>query len=98
MLKFILKSNTHGNPLLYLCGVSSTNLGFILDYIYYGEVNIYQEQLDSFLNSAQKLEIEGLLGDRQESTENINTGQNMYQEPNEGRYTEVIACIFKSIP
>ena len=88
MFKFILKSNAHGNPLLYLGGVSSTNLGFILDYIYHGEVNIYQEQLDSFLDSAQKLEIEGLLGDRQESPENINTGQNMYQEPNEGRYTE----------
>ena len=46
---------------LYLGGVTSDNLGFILDYIYYGEVKLYQEQLDSFLESAQKLEIEGLL-------------------------------------
>ena len=38
------------------------NLGFLLDYIYHGEVNLFQEQLDSFLKSAQKLEIEGLMG------------------------------------
>ena len=64
--KFILKENTHANPLIYLSGVSSVNLGFILDYIYNGEVNLYQEQLDSFLESSQKLEIEGLLGGKQE--------------------------------
>ena len=73
MLKFILKSNTNGNSLLFLGGVSSINLGCILDYIYKGEVNIYQEQLDSFLESAQKLEIEGLLGDSQDYNEDSDT-------------------------
>ena len=62
--RFILKgyTNTHTNQLLYLGGVSSINLAFILDYIYYGEVNLFQEQLDSFLECAQKLEIQGLMG------------------------------------
>ena len=63
IFKFILQGNFHTNPLVYLSGVSSINLGLLLDYIYHGEVNIFQEQLDSFLESAQKLEIEGLLGD-----------------------------------
>ena len=58
----ILKENTSSKSLLYLGGVSSGNLGHLLDYIYHGEVNLYQEQLDSFLESAQKLEIEGLIG------------------------------------
>ena len=31
---FILKENTHANPFIYLSGVNSVNLGFILDYIY----------------------------------------------------------------
>ena len=62
MFKFILKENSNANPLLYLCGVTSVNLGYILDYIYHGEVNLFQEQLNSFLESAQKLEIEGLIG------------------------------------
>ena len=72
MFKFILKGNTHANPLLYLGGVSSINLGYILDYIYHGEVNLFQEQLESFLESAQKLELEGLLSsnDKQEHGEN----------------------------
>ena len=66
IFKFILEGNFHTNPLLYLSGVSSVNLGFILDYIYHGEVNLFQEQLDIFLESAQKLEIEGLLRDNTE--------------------------------
>ena len=67
-LKFILKDNIHPNPLLYLSGINSGNLGFILDYIYCGEVKLYQEQLDGFLESAKKLEIEGLFDLHQERT------------------------------
>ena len=33
-----------------------------MHYIYHAEVYLFQEQLDSFLESAQKLKIEGLLG------------------------------------
>ena len=40
----------------------SINLGLILNYIYQGEVNLWQEQLDSFIECAQKLEINGLQG------------------------------------
>lgn len=67
--KFILKGSTHAHPILYLSGVSSINLGLILDYIYYGEVKMFQEQLDGFLECSQKLEIKGLLGDSQERQE-----------------------------
>ena len=67
MFKFIFKDNTHTNSLLYLGGVNSVNLGFILNYMYNGEVNLFQEQLDSFLESAQKLEVEGLLGGDEEN-------------------------------
>ena len=59
--KSILRNNSHSNPLLYLSGIHSTNLSLILDYIYQGEVQIYQEHLDSFLEVAQKLKIEGLI-------------------------------------
>ena len=69
---FILKDSNQANPLLYLGGMNSTNLGFIIDYIYKGEVKLYQEQLDSFLESAEKLEIEGLLGyNNQENMEDL---------------------------
>ena len=39
--------------------------------MYQGEVNLYQDQLDSFLESAQKLEIEGLLGRDNEEIQNV---------------------------
>ena len=61
MLKFILEGHNNSIPLLYLGGVSSEDLGFILDYIYFGEINIFQEQLDSFLETAKKLDIDGLM-------------------------------------
>ena len=66
--KSILKKNPHSHPLLYLSGVDSTSLGFVLDYIYEGEVQIFQNDLDNFLEVAQKLKIEGLLPT--EETEN----------------------------
>ncbi len=82
MFKFILKENTHSSPLLYLSGVSSVNLGLILDYIYHGEVNLFQEQLQSFLECAQKLEVEGLLGcDTEEKDQNmLNQNNEDYQD------------------
>ena len=80
MFKFILKENTNASPLLYLGGVSSVNLGYILDYIYHGEVNIFQEQLDSFLETAQKLEIDGLIG------------QEVKGEPDEETYNKNTNC------
>ena len=38
-------------------------------------MNIYQEQLDSFLESAQKLEIEGLIGNNEDCQESFNNEQ-----------------------
>ena len=85
MFKFILKGNTQAHPLVYLGGVSSINIGFILDYIYYGEVNIHQEHLDSFLESAQKLEITGLIkgsfGQRNTNATEILTKEELVDNP-----------------
>ena len=80
LFKYILKGSTHANPLVYLSGVSSVNLSFILDYIYYGEVKLFQEQLDCFLESAQKLEIEGLLGDKQNQEKQESGDLDVYRE------------------
>ena len=88
MFKFILKENSNANPLFYLCGVTSVNLEYILDYIYHGEVNLFQEQLNSFLESAQKLEIEGLMGMIQEYTgENTHQDNDTKQEEQNSYYT-----------
>ena len=41
--------------------ISSTELNDILDYVYHGEVNINQEDLDRFLKIAERLKLEGLM-------------------------------------
>merc|ERR1712133_59695 len=62
--KNIFQSNKHSHPLLCLEGISSSDLEHILDFIYNGEVNIYQENLDRFLEVAQRFKLEGLLSDQ----------------------------------
>ena len=37
--------------------ISSTELNDILDYVYHGEVNINQEDLDRFLKIAERLKL-----------------------------------------
>ena len=58
----LLKKNKHPNPLIYMRGIKSDDLIAIVDFLYYGETNIYQENLDSFLNIAEELSLRGLTG------------------------------------
>ena len=43
-------------------GVKSEDLQAILDFLYCGEANVFQEDLDSFLSIAEELQLEGLTG------------------------------------
>ena len=78
--KSILRNNSHSHPLLYLSGIHSTNLSLILDYIYQGEVQIYQEHLDTFLEVAQKLKIEGLINGFEENKSRHFKSETTYDE------------------
>ena len=60
--KDIFENNHHSHPLLCLDGISYLDMSNIMDYIYNGEVQIYQENLDRFLAIAQRLKLDGLLG------------------------------------
>jgi len=53
-------NNKHPNPYIYLRGVFYNDLISILDFIYNGEVNVAQEDLNSFLAVAEELQIKGL--------------------------------------
>ena len=67
----ILQRNKHPYPLIYLNGVQSEDLEAILDFLYFGEANVCQENLDAFLAIAEKLKLQGLTG--QQSLFNSNT-------------------------
>lgn len=56
----VLTSNPHPHPLVYLKGISGPDLEAIVGFIYQGETNVTEEQLDSFLSSAQELQVAGL--------------------------------------
>ena len=56
----VLKRNPHPHPLLYLKGVNYRELVSILNFMYHGEVNIAQEELNSFLAVAEELQVKGL--------------------------------------
>jgi hypothetical protein len=56
----ILRRNSHPNPFLYLKGIKFTDLQYVLNFMYHGEVNVGQEELNSFLAVAEDLKIKGL--------------------------------------
>ena len=61
--KNVLQNNQkQSQPVLCLEGLGNADLSNILDYIYNGELSIYQEDLDRFLMIAQRLKLEGLNG------------------------------------
>ena len=63
-------SKLQSHTVLCLEGLSKQDLDNILNYMYNGEVNIYQEDLDRFLSVAQRLKLEGLLEGKQEKEDN----------------------------
>ena len=58
----LLKRNQHPHPLIYMRGVKSENLLAVVDFLYRGEANVYQENLDSFLAIAEEFQLKGLMG------------------------------------
>ena len=58
----LLGRNKHPHPLIYMRGMKSEDLWAILDFLYCGEANVFQENLDSFLAIAEELQLKGLMG------------------------------------
>ena len=56
----MLKRNKHAHPLIYMKGMKYDDLLAIIDFIYQGETDIFQDNLDSFLSSAEDLCLKGL--------------------------------------
>ena len=65
----LLGRNKHPNPFIYMRGVKSEDLLAIVDFLYCGEANVYQENLDSFLAIAEELQLKGLTGKTDEKLE-----------------------------
>ena len=56
----ILKRNKHSHPMIYMRGIKTNDLVAIVNFIYYGEANMYQEDMNAFLALAKDLQLRGL--------------------------------------
>merc|ERR1712038_401471 len=65
----VLKKNAHSHPLLFLKGVKYVDLVAVLNFMYHGEVNVAQEELNSFLAVAEELKVKGLTQNNSSSSE-----------------------------
>ena len=69
--KDLLGKNKHPHPLIYMRGIKFENLVAILDFLYFGEANLFQDDLDAFLLVAEELKLKGITRE----PENIKDGQ-----------------------
>ena len=58
--KELLRKNSHPHPLVYMRALKSEDLIAMVDFLYFGEANVFQENLDSFLALAEELQLKGL--------------------------------------
>ena len=64
--KNLLQRNKHTHPLIFMRGVKAEDLVAMIDFLYFGEANVYQEKLDLFLVMAEELKLKGLDGNQTE--------------------------------
>ena len=62
----LLRRNKHPHPLVFMRGVKSDDLTAIVDFLYQGEANVNQDNLESFLAIAEDLQLKGLRSQNKE--------------------------------
>jgi len=76
----ILRRNPHQHPLLYLKGVKYSELISVLNFMYQGEVNVAQEELNSFLSVAEDLKVKGLTQNNSEASSKVAPKQDSHKQ------------------
>ena len=82
------KRSKHPHPLIYMRGIKSEDLVAMVDFLYYGEANVNQENLDAFLALAEELKLKGLTG----------VAENGEQERVSNKHPEKIIAVKKDDP
>ena len=70
--KKVLRKVQHSHPLIYMKGVKFSDMEAVLSFVYHGEVNVAEEDLNSFLAVAEELEVKGLTCGKNSSEGNSN--------------------------
>ena len=67
----LIKKNKHQHPLIYMKGLKMEDLVAILDSVYNGEAEIFEDKLSSFMAIAEELELKGLAGASEENPDMV---------------------------
>ena len=69
--KALLTKHKHPHPLIFMRGVNYENLVAMVDFLYRGEANVLQDNLDSFLLISEDLKLKGLTGSSEAKEEKV---------------------------
>ena len=69
--KSLFMKNKHSHPLVCLEGLNSDDVKNMMDYMYNGELQIFQDDLDRFLNVAQRFKLQGLINTDPDQEEEV---------------------------
>ena len=78
-LQKVLKRSQHSQPMIYMRGLKSEDLSAMIDFLYGGEANVLQENLDSFLALADELQLKGLTGQDRMPQQEVISSENVKQ-------------------
>merc|ERR1711936_201805 len=59
----LLSKNKHPSPLIYMRGVQFGHLSALVDFLYLGEANLLQDEIETFLEVATELKLKGFSGE-----------------------------------
>ena len=65
------KGRSHEHLMICLDGISSKLISNVLDYAYHGEVQIFQDEIDNFLDVALRLKLQGMLPSEEMQGKNL---------------------------
>ena len=65
------RNKHHPHPLIYMRGVKYVDMLAFIDFLYCGEANVYQDNLEAFLEIAKELQLKGLVEKTREKLEDI---------------------------
>ena len=66
----VLNRTKHHHPFVYLSGILKVNMESVLSFLYQGEANVAQEDLEQFLLTAKELGLRGVIDQTEDSGDN----------------------------
>ena len=79
VFQMLLSRNSHPRPLIYMRKVKFVDMEAIVDFLYSGETQVFQENLDSFLAIADELQLKGLTGQDWTPQQGVTSSENVKQ-------------------